>query len=442
MYQYFKLLVHFTIVVSIAFLIHYLINFQIPHDMRGWLMVSILTPLVTAFLSTSTWISAIHHSLVYSHTWDKDVNGGEVIDWFSVYMMKHKVWSYEHMTKIINNDRSIWWNEDDWKTRPQIFEIPSELVIFKYQGTYLLCTYPYPCVQHYEHSKKITHQISVYSHKKMDWKKFVEDVRDYYYNNLESEKMSYYKINYDMFGEDRQVIPIRTGASIDVCFGDRNKEKIWETVTNFLTPERKKRSRSLNQPHKTAFLIYGPPGTGKTEMLFQLASATWKDHRKPIYVVNPRGMSDYDLEENISNIQSGYILVNEWDMSLKKAIKQSESDKDENKDKEDTEYPSLKAWLDILDQSQGELIFWFTTNNYEKLAKINDGALIRDCRIDHRIEFGMMTPEQVRKALKHFTEDKEPEIDDLPDSQLENLNIAKIIAHLRYDRPLEEIGKD
>jgi len=442
-----KLFLHFICGTSVAMFIYYIFNnFTIPTEMYGWLAVSLITPMISSLLSTSTWINTIEQTLVYSHTWDQDINGYEIIEWLSIYMMSNKVWSYGNITKIIRDKRSIWWNDDDWKTRPQIFELPSGKIIFKYKNYYLMGTYPHPTVHHGNYEKRISHEITVQSMWDIDWKQFLEDIRDYYYDHLEANKMSVYKINSEYFNDsDRQVIPIRNNASIKSCFGDIDKEKAWNIISSFLEPSTRDHFKSLSQPYKTSFLIYGPPGTGKSEMLYQIASHMWKDHRKPIYIINPRGMSDTDLENAIDEIQSGFVLVNEWDLIINKSNKNDDSNDDNNKnddEKENYTFPSVKAWLDILDQSQGEIIFWFTTNNYDELAKINDGALIRDCRIDHRIEFKPMIPQHARNALKHFTDEVNHEtIDSIPDDNLKNLTIAEIIKHLKYHIPLEQIGK-
>lgn len=445
-----KLFLHLLIGITISIAFYYVFNFKIPSEMYGWLTISIITPIITSLLSTSTWLNMIEQTLVYSHTWDQDCNGHELIEWLSIYMMDHKIWSYGNITKIIRDKRSVWWNDDDWKTRPQIFELPSGTIIFKYKNYYLMGCYPYPTVQrNIYNNKNVLHEITIQSLSNIDWKTFLEDARDYYYNHLESYKMSVYKVNSDYFDEgDRQVIPIRNNSSIKTCFGDPDKEKVWNIIYDFLKPSTRNHFKSLLQPYKTSFLIYGPPGTGKTEMLFQIASSIWKDHQKPIYIINPRGMSDTELENAIDEIQSGFVLVNEWDLVINKSDKNNEdSDDDEPGTKnnfnnsESHKYPSVKAWLDILDQTQGEIIFWFTTNNYEELAKINDGALIRDCRIDHKIEFKPMQAFHARNALKHFTKDKDEIIDAIPDDKLKDLTIASIIKHLKYHYPLDQIGE-
>jgi len=434
-----KFALHLIVSIALGCLIHYFMKFEIPADLKGWLMISVITPVIASLLSTSTWLTTLHNSFIHSHTWEKDVNGPEVIDWFSVYLLKHKVWSYESLSKIIHTSRSIWWNESDWKTRPQIFEIPAGWILFKYHGTYLMAHYPHPEANHYGNKVSINHSITVKSAHEIDWAKFVEEVRDYYFDNLESGKMAYYRIDGDYLNKrERQIMSARRGASIDICFGDPVKEKLWQTMIEFQSAETKEHFRSLDQAPKTSVLIHGPPGTGKSEMLYQLASCTWKDHRKPIYALNPRGMEDSDLERYVSEIQSGYILVNEWDLALVK------SSKEKGEDDEGDLYPSIKAWLDVLDQAQGEIIFWFTTNNYEKLAEINDGALIRDGRIDHRIKFDLMTASQAKKALKHFVKGQDNLIESLVDEDLEGLTISKIIRHLKYKYPLEELkaGQD
>jgi SpoVK/Ycf46/Vps4 family AAA+-type ATPase len=223
----------------------------------------------------------------------------------------------------------------------------------------------------------------------------------------------------------KSYVNLRENASIKMCFGNQEKEKVWNSVIDFFNIETKKHFRKFNQPYKTAYLIHGPTGTGKTELLFQLVSFTWKNYQKPLFIINPTGLNDTQLEDLFNNIQTGFVLVDEWDLFL---------DKENHKNK-DEYYPSLNCWLNILDRTPGEIIFWFTTNNFQNLAKLNDGALIRPGRIDHIHKFDKMNPQEARNALNYFIPD-DKDLKSLKDSDLQGLTISHIVNHLKNKLPI------
>jgi SpoVK/Ycf46/Vps4 family AAA+-type ATPase len=196
----------------------------------------------------------------------------------------------------------------------------------------------------------------------------------------------------------------------------------------FFNVENKNYFRKINQTYKTAFLVYGPSGTGKTELLFQIASYTWSKYQKPVFIINPKGLSDCDLNEVFDKIQSGYVLIDEWDLFLGK----------EGTGKKNNQYPSLNAWLNILDRVSGEIIFWFTSNNYEELSKYNNGALVRPGRIDHIFKFDKMNSEEVKKAWKYFNP-IDTNIDKFSDESLNGITIAQIINILKKKLSIDDL---
>ena len=429
-------IVKFIIPISISYLVYQIISFKnlefnIPTELRGWLLVSIVTPLVNSILSTKNLTYWFQKCFIYNHTWNTQINGNDFMEWFSIYIINHKFYSYDSLTKIINNQNSVWW--DDNKTfslRPQIKEIPSGWIIFKYKTKYLFAYFPYPAaLDTIHHKSELIRSLTVYSFTNIDWKFFNEDVCNYYYDNADTTKLAVYR-NIDVYVDDSTKVysPLRSNASIKSCFGNKTKEEAWNGVLDFFKIENKTYFKKINQSYKTAFLIHGPSGTGKTELLFQIASYTWSLYQKPVYIINPKGCSDNDLFELFNKIQSGYVLIDEWDLFLEK----------EDTGKKNGQYPSLNAWLNLLDNVSGEIIFWFTTNNYEKLAQYNDGALVRPGRIDHIYKFDKMTPHEVRNAWKYFNPD-DTVIDKYDDSQLNDLTIAKIINNLKKKLPISDL---
>ena len=426
----------FIIPISISYLAYQIISFKnfefnIPTELRGWLLVSIITPLVNSILSTKNLTYWFQKCFIYNHTWNTQINGNDFMEWFSIYIINHKFYSYDSLTKIINNQNSVWW--DDNKTfslRPQIKEIPSGWIIFKYKTKYLFAYFPYPAaLDTIHHKSELIRSLTVYSFTNIDWKCFNEYVCNYYYDNADTTKLAVYR-NIDVYVDDSTKVysPLRINASIKSCFGNKTKEEAWNGVLDFFKIENKTYFKKINQSYKTAFLIHGPSGTGKTELLFQIASYTWSLYQKPVYIINPKGCSDNDLFELFNKIQSGYVLIDEWDLFLEK----------EDTGKKNGQYPSLNAWLNLLDNVSGEIIFWFTTNNYEKLAQYNDGALVRPGRIDHIYKFDKMTPHEVRNAWKYFNPD-DTVIDKYDDSQLNDLTIAKIINNLKKKLPISDL---
>ena len=404
----------------------------IPQELKGWLMMSIIGPLTSSLLSANNWYYWIQNIFIYSHTWEQQTSGHDTLEWLSLYLIKNTIYSYDSITKVVVSSTSVWWDDNNKnQERPQIYQIPCGWLITKYKNNYVFVYSPYPSVSASLSSYQpiISKNITLYTFKKINWKVFLEDIRDIYYENIECSKISVYKNTRDYIGEDnRTSIPVRKDASIKMCFGNPEKEKVWNSVIDFFNPDVKAHYKKLNQAYKKAFLIYGPPGTGKSELLYQIASYIWKDHQKPIYIINPKGLDDYDLSGMFSHIKSGFVLVDEWDMHLD----------EKGSMVRDNKYPSLAAWLNILDQTEGEIIFWFTSNNYKKIADYNNGALIRPGRIDHVIKFDLMKGSEVKKAWEHFVPN-DPEINTVDENQLNGLTIAKIINHIKQYLPLHEL---
>ena len=439
----FKFLIPLTITYFSYLILSYMYNysfadgFSIPTELRGWFLMSIISPIMTGLLSTRNWINWIERHILYSHVWEEQINGSIVIDWLTLYLMKNKVYAFDGLTKIITNKNSVYWNDNlTLSARPQIYELPSGWIIFKYKSLYLLAYFPYPSTHqtNYSHAVETYSNITVYSFRKIIWRNFLEDISNFYYdNNQNSNKIILYR-NIEKYLDDscKSLLELRENASIDMCFGNQEKEKVWNSVIDFFNIETKKYFKKINQPYKTAYLIHGPTGTGKTELLFQLVSFTWKIYQKPLYIINPTGLSDSQLEELFNSIQSGFILIDEWDLFL--------DNTNTNPKNKDIIFPSLNCWLNILDRAPGELIFWFTTNNYQTLAKLNDGALIRPGRIDHIHKFDKMTASEARKAWNYFNPN-DNNIKMIKDENLEGVTIAHIINHLKKKIPIQEIMK-
>jgi DNA polymerase III delta prime subunit len=434
-----KFIFNIFIPIILSYLLYNTINYGfnyivIPPELKGWLMMSILGPITSSLLSASNWYEWAKSLFVYSHTWEQQTSGQDTVEWLSLYLIKNTIYSYDSITKVISNSSSVWWDDSSKnQERSQIYEIPAGWLITKYKNNYILVYSPYPKVSNAAvYQPIISKDITLYSFKKINWKTFLEDVRDMYYENIESSKISVYKNTRDYIGEDNRItIPSRKDPSIKMCFGNPEKEKAWNAVIDFFNPELKAHYKKLNQAYKKAFLIYGPPGTGKSELLYQIASYIWKEYQKPIYIINPKGLDDYDLGFMFEQIKSGFVLVDEWDMHIDEKGSMTK----------DNKYPSLSAWLTILDRAEGEIIFWFTSNNYKKIADFNNGALIRPGRIDHVIKFDLMNSSEVKNLWNHYVPD-DPEIDNVDENQLNGMTVAKVVNHIKQYLPLSTLKAD
>jgi hypothetical protein len=440
------MLLTITIVVLIISIFYYqylndfslleYVKFLIPTELKGWIVMSIITPIMTSMLSTRNFTYWFQKIFLYNHIWDSQINGHNFLEWFSFYIIKNNKYSYDSLTNIINNQSSVWWDDKNtFSSRPQIYEIPSGWIVFKYKEKYLIAYFPYPVNNNNfraSYNNELSRTLYVYSFSKINWKEFNEHICNYYYDNTNTNKLAVYR-NMETYVDEstKTYTNLRDNASINVCFGNKTKEEAWNAVIDFFNVENKNYFRKINQTYKTAFLIHGPSGTGKTELLFQIASYTWSKYQKPVYIINPKGLSDNDLNEVFDKIQSGYILIDEWDLFLVK----------EGSGKKNGQYPSLNAWLNILDRVSGEIIFWFTSNNYEELAKYNNGALVRPGRIDHIFKFDKMTSDEVKNAWKYFNPN-DNNIDNFSDESLNGITIAQIINNLKKKLSIDDLIKN
>ena len=81
----------------------------------------------------------------------------------------------------------------------------------------------------------------------------------------------------------------------------------------------------------------------------------------------------------------------------------NDTDDEENPYDRSSRMPSITAWHNIMDSVPGEVLFWFTTNNFEFLKNINHGSLVRKGRIDHIFEFNTITDDEIRRIVNKFS---------------------------------------
>ncbi|KAJ7479000.1 hypothetical protein FB451DRAFT_1240375 [Mycena latifolia] len=161
-------------------------------------------------------------------------------------------------------------------------------------------------------------------------------------------------------------------------------------------------------PHHRGYLLYGAPGTGKSSTIHALAGELGLS----IYFISlaTPGINDYTLGRLISSTPSRCILMLE-DIDCAFPSREELG--------QDEDYPemahmaprphvllpprsavTLAGLLNVLDSvisGEGRLTF-ATTNHIGNL----DPALIREGRMDLKIQYGLATTEQIREVFKVF----------------------------------------
>ena len=168
----------------------------------------------------------------------------------------------------------------------------------------------------------------------------------------------------------------------NIILNHETKQKILKDVNTFC--KRKDWYIKRFIPYKRGYLFYGSPGNGKTSTSLALAHYLKRD----IYVfMIPEIKDDSTLKRLFNNVSdNAIILIEDIDSLFNK--------------RETEEKISFSALLNCLDgvYYKENIITIMTTNHVEKL----DPALIRDGRIDLRVEFQNPQEEQAKEYVELF----------------------------------------
>ena len=213
-----------------------------------------------------------------------------------------------------------------------------------------------------------------------------------------------------------------------VIMSDTTREELIDALLKWQNSREWYAKRGLN--YKFTVLLYGPPGTGKSSMAAAIASMLDRD----IHILRPDGSCSYN--SLFQSARRGLVLIedidtyavarkrnkDEVDTKLgvaKKIVEQSRDDKptlgeatpsprgyiettlEETNDGSGLdEYfsGSLSDLLNGLDGVLGldDVVVLMTTNHPEKL----DGALIRDGRVDVRVEIPFLHDTEIRRYIE------------------------------------------
>jgi hypothetical protein len=148
-------------------------------------------------------------------------------------------------------------------------------------------------------------------------------------------------------------------------------------------------------PYKRNYLFYGKPGTGKTSMALAIASELDWD----IVVIDIHKSRVESVIRSLNCRSDTIFLFEDIDAMGKNASKNRDKKEDSNTfDFEEIGEMSLGQLLNITDGLMSPLgcICIFTTNHIDKL----DDALIRDGRMDVKVEFKYFSPDITCKMVK------------------------------------------
>ena len=156
-------------------------------------------------------------------------------------------------------------------------------------------------------------------------------------------------------------------------------ENIFQQITNFFF---KRKYLNNGIPFTRGILLHGPPGTGKTTTI--VLSANKFDCPLFKIRIGDENLNGQSLTDALSAIIPPCIVVME-DLDL---ISEN----------------NVGILVDLLDSSVSNngIIYFFTTNFYDKLIAEINPALLRPGRIDVEIHMGYLSHEQILAYLKKF----------------------------------------
>lgn len=172
-----------------------------------------------------------------------------------------------------------------------------------------------------------------------------------------------------------------------------NKDELLKDVDNFLDNRNWYMKRNIS--YKRGYMFYGEPGNGKTSLAMSLAQRI----KRNLYMMTiSKTMDDGQLIRLFRNMATNSVLVIE-DIDAVFGTKRK---------KKDSSF-SFSTLLNCLDGvlSKEDIIVIFTTNHPEKL----DSALIREGRIDFKMEVGNPTKEGIEEYLNIFYERDDADLD-------------------------------
>lgn len=258
-------------------------------------------------------------------------------------------------------------------------------------------------------------------------KTMVEEARDLALPD--DNKINIRAANHNYWSLSRRVPP----RDIESVILDNNQGKVLlDDINNFL--KRANWYHDLGIPYRRGYLLEGQPGGGKTSLALALASSLKMD----VYALNlsTQGLNDINLEHLFRSVSlNSIILIEDVDCAFKKRKSQTL----EGKSHHSLTFSGLLNAIDGINAQDGRIVF-MTTNYVDRL----DEALIRDGRIDVRVNIGLATKNQMSRMFARFFPEASPDLAEefavgLPTNYL---SMAALQGHLiKYRDPRMAIDK-
>jgi len=250
--------------------------------------------------------------------------------------------------------------------------------------------------------------------------KFVDDSREIVRERMKQNKhkskdtirIYYFKDYWYLFSK----IPKRP---IDTLYLKENQmEQIIKNINDFFSEEERNDYISFGMPYKNVTFLYGVPGSGKTSTINTIASHFGCD----VYMLPlSSDMDDSHLVEAFSNVNSECSDRGTEDNRKVIVIEDIDCIFNDRKNGDSLKNGiTLQGLLNCMDGFtciEGALIF-ITANNAETL----DNAVIRSCRVDHKLELGYADKYQTEKMFNRF----------LPNQQNNFLKFYNSIKNTKY----------
>jgi chaperone BCS1 len=195
------------------------------------------------------------------------------------------------------------------------------------------------------------------------------------------------------------------------------KKRIIAAIENFINNEEEYHRKNLLR--HIGILLHGLPGCGKSYFLIQLASHL----NLNVYYMNPADFkNNNDFVKAVMEINfPAIMLLEDLDCIKSSHDREDESGQDNKKEKELITGVGLETLLNVFDGllSQDNQIIIATTNHIDKL----DDALTRAGRFHLKVEFGLLTSDEICKYLRTYYE-----VDDIPLYNFKPIEIAELVA--------------